>query len=215
MNTTVTDYAALVAKYTPNINLQAVNAIVRYCGIALHRRDSSLVAVSNRAELDRVVKGFCIKKLGLDTETAKAAVAVVAEKMKSTRMKHRVPFYYLIAEYTSKLDSLTPSPNLVSHSEPQAIEAKTPDFVPAVQRTAVPVASQLDADVETIASKLVVQDVQEPIIPQLNTIKSPQPVQDNLGDTADTVSHGPLSRLASGFKNYFSYGPERGRFWWS
>ena len=43
----MSDYSADVAKFTSNVNEAAVKAIVRYCGIALHNKDSSLVSGSD------------------------------------------------------------------------------------------------------------------------------------------------------------------------
>lgn len=100
------DYVALTSKYTSNVNTDAVNALVKYCGIALRSRDARYVAATDHNETDRIVKGYCAKKLGLDKEAATSAVAAAALKMKQTRMKNRVPFYYLIAEHAGKLASL-------------------------------------------------------------------------------------------------------------
>ncbi len=102
----MSDYASDVAKYTSNVNQAAVDAIVKYCGIALKNRDSSLVSGSDSAELQRVIDGFAAKKLGLAPEAAKAGCAAVVEKMKGDRTKHRVTFYYLLAEHTGTLGKL-------------------------------------------------------------------------------------------------------------
>jgi len=107
MATKQTDYVAMTAKYTKNVNADAVQAIVKYCGVSLRSRDASYVAVTDKTETERVIKGFCAKKLGLDREAATAAVAAVAAKMKASRMKHRVAFYYLLAEHTGKLNMLS------------------------------------------------------------------------------------------------------------
>lgn len=106
MATKMINYTEMTAKYSANVNVAVVDAITKYCGIALRSKDGRYVAASDKEETIRIVKGFCAKKLGLDTETASAAVAAVCLKMKSTRMKHRVPFYYLIAEHTGKFDAL-------------------------------------------------------------------------------------------------------------
>lgn len=100
------DYKADIAKYTSNINDKAVEAIVKFCGIALQSRDSSLVACSDEAELDRVRKGFATKVLGLDEAACNAAINAVCEKMKADSTKHRVTFYYLLAESTGKMSAL-------------------------------------------------------------------------------------------------------------
>lgn len=100
------DYAADIRKYTAQVNDKAVDSIVKFCGIALKGADSQLVSMSDNAEVQRVVNGFCAKKLGLDAATAEAAVRAVGEKMKADRTKHRVTVYYLVAEQTGTLGKL-------------------------------------------------------------------------------------------------------------
>ena len=100
------DYSADIKKYTSSVNEGAVKSIVKFCGIALKNKDSSLVSVSDAVEVKRVVDGFCAKKLGLDAKTAEAAVKAVGEKMKADRTKHRVTVYYLVAEHTGTLGKL-------------------------------------------------------------------------------------------------------------
>ncbi|MBK1865401.1 DUF2853 family protein [Aestuariivirga sp. YIM B02566] len=100
------DYAADIRKYTAQVNDKAVDSIVKFCGIALKGADSQWVSMSDNAEVQRVVNGFCAKKLGLDAATAEAAVKAVGEKMKADRTKHRVTVYYLVAEQTGTLGKL-------------------------------------------------------------------------------------------------------------
>jgi hypothetical protein len=102
----MSDYAADVAKYTKSVNADAVQAIVKYCGIALQNRDSSLVSGSDPKELATIRDGFAAKKLGLDAATADGAMAKVVDRMKADRTKSRVTFYYLLAEETGTLAKL-------------------------------------------------------------------------------------------------------------
>ncbi|HMT32078.1 MAG TPA: DUF2853 family protein [Dermatophilaceae bacterium] len=98
------DWAADVKKYAPNADDKVIAGIVRHCGIALQKADSSLVSFSDQAELDRVKKGFLTKKLALATEEEKdAALAAVGAKLKGVSRKNRVTVYYLLAEHTGKL----------------------------------------------------------------------------------------------------------------
>ena len=98
------DWAADVKKYAPNADDKVIAGIVRHCGIALQKADSSLVSFSDQAELDRVKKGFLTKKLALATDEEKdAALAAVGAKLKGVSRKNRVTFYYLLAEHTGKL----------------------------------------------------------------------------------------------------------------
>ena len=101
------DYSADIQKYTSSVNEDAVNSIVKYCGIALRGKDSSLVSSSDKSELDRVRDGFAKKKLELDEAAASAGISQVVDKMKGANRKHRVTFYYLLAEATGTMDKLT------------------------------------------------------------------------------------------------------------
>ncbi|MGA7546864.1 MAG: DUF2853 family protein, partial [Methyloceanibacter sp.] len=47
------NWAADVKKYVPNANEKAIDGIVRYCGIALQKRDSSLVSFTDKEEVGR------------------------------------------------------------------------------------------------------------------------------------------------------------------
>ncbi len=98
------DWASDVKKYAPNADDKVIAGIVRHCGIALHKADSSLVSFSDPAELERVKKGFLTKKLALESDEAKdAALAAVGEKMKGVGRKNRVTVYSLLAEHAGKL----------------------------------------------------------------------------------------------------------------
>ena len=102
----MTDYVAEVRKFTSEVNEGAVAAIVKYCGIALHNADSSLVSASNPDELATVRNGFAAKKLMLSPEAADAGIKAVVQRMKDTPKKSRVTFYYLLAEATGTLGKL-------------------------------------------------------------------------------------------------------------
>ena len=102
----MSDYSADVKKYASHVDEAAVEAIVKYCGIALKGNDSRFVSMTDAAEVKRVVNGFAAKKLGLDAKTAEAAVRAVGEKMKADTTKHRVTVYYLLAEATKTMGKL-------------------------------------------------------------------------------------------------------------
>jgi Protein of unknown function (DUF2853) len=105
-----TDWAADVKKYAPDADDGVIAGIVRYCGIALRKVDSSLVAFSDPKELDRVRENFLKKKLGLTQadKTLDAAIAKVGETMKADRTKNRVTVYYLLAANYKKLGLFAP-----------------------------------------------------------------------------------------------------------
>lgn len=100
------EWAADVKNYVADPDEKVIAGIVRYCGIALRNRDSSLVSFSDKEELARVRENFLKKKLGCteDDATLDKAIASVGEKMKGTRNRNRVTVYYLLAEHFGKLD---------------------------------------------------------------------------------------------------------------
>jgi hypothetical protein len=100
-----TDWAADVKKYDPKADDAAIAGIVRHCGIALHKVDSSLVSYSDPAELKRVREGFLKKKLALTDSDADidAALASVGEILTGVNRKNRVTVYYLLAKHYNKL----------------------------------------------------------------------------------------------------------------
>ncbi|QCI65785.1 DUF2853 family protein [Phreatobacter stygius] len=101
----MSDWLADVKKYAPKANEAAVTGIVKYLGIALRNRDSSLVSFTDAKEVDRVKQNFAIKKLGLTDEKAiDAAIAQVHEALKADKTKNRVTVYYLLADHFKKLD---------------------------------------------------------------------------------------------------------------
>lgn len=105
------DYIPDVAKYTKTVDEAAVAGVVRHCGIALYKRDSSLVSASDPEEIARVVNGFLKKKLARTEDDAALtkAVEAVLEKMKADRTKSRVTVYYLLAEHFGQLALFHPA----------------------------------------------------------------------------------------------------------
>ena len=103
------DWAADVRKYAPNADPTVIAGIVRYCGIALQKKDSSLVSSTDKNEVARVRTNFLKKKLGLtepDAELDKA-IKMVGDKMKGDRTKNRVTAYYLLADHFGKLSAFS------------------------------------------------------------------------------------------------------------
>jgi outer membrane protein OmpA-like peptidoglycan-associated protein len=99
------DWLVDVKKYVPNADETAVAGIVRYCGIALRNRDSSLVSFTDKTETDRVRNNFLKKKLARTEpdDVLDQAIAAVGERMKADHTKNRVTVYYLLAEHFGQL----------------------------------------------------------------------------------------------------------------
>ncbi|MEL6297241.1 MAG: DUF2853 family protein [Pseudomonadota bacterium] len=102
------DYVADVKRYDPNADEAKVQAIVKHLGIALKSRDASLVSCSSKDELARVRDSWCKKKLNCSEDDAAldAAINSVCEQMKADSRKHRVPFYYLLAQKLDKMAAI-------------------------------------------------------------------------------------------------------------
>lgn len=132
-----TDWAADVKKHVANADDAAIAGIVRYLGIALRNRDSSLVSFSDKTETDRLRNNFLKKKLGLTQAdaTLDKAIAKVGEAMKAEQTKNRVTVYYLLAAEFKKLGLF------VKADAKKAPAAKPPAAkVPAAKAAAKPVA---------------------------------------------------------------------------
>jgi hypothetical protein len=102
------DYATDIRKYTAVVDDKAVKGIVKFLGIALKSKDASMVSCSSKDELERVRESFLKKKLKLtqaDGDLDKM-IKAVCNQTKADRTKHRVTFYYLLAEKAGKLGTL-------------------------------------------------------------------------------------------------------------
>jgi hypothetical protein len=102
------NYATDIEKYTSSVDSKAMDGIVRFLGIALKSRDSSHVACSSASELERVRESFLKRKLKMTEDDAALdkRIQAVCEQMKADNSKHRVTFYYLLAEKAGKLGDL-------------------------------------------------------------------------------------------------------------
>lgn len=90
-----------VNKYTKGDD-DLVATMLKTYRLVLSKPDTRLVACSDPAELARIKKNFLQKKLGLKKtdEELDALLAATCEKMKATRQKNRLTFYYLLVEAT-------------------------------------------------------------------------------------------------------------------
>lgn len=102
------DYTADIKKYAASVDAKAVSGIVKFLGIALKSKDASLVSCSSKSELERVRESFMKRKLKMTEADADldAAIKGVCDRMKAAHDKHRVTFYYLLAEKAGKLGAL-------------------------------------------------------------------------------------------------------------
>ena len=100
------DWAADVKKYDQDADDEVIAGIVRHCGIALQKQDSSLVSFGDADELKRVRDSFVKKKLGVTDadEDINEALASIAKNFQGHARKNRVTVYYLVAKHYGKLD---------------------------------------------------------------------------------------------------------------
>ena len=105
----MSDYIENVRKYRSNASEETVGKIVKHLGIALQSRDASLVSCSDPSELERVRESWCKKKLGSDKnddELDGIINEVCVQMAEEKGNKHRVTFYYLVADKLDKLIDL-------------------------------------------------------------------------------------------------------------
>lgn len=95
------DWMADVRKHATDADEAVVTAIVKYCGIALQSRDSSLVAMADPKECELVRENYLKKKLKLTHPDSHLdeAIKAIGQRMKADRTKNRVTVYYLLAEH--------------------------------------------------------------------------------------------------------------------
>jgi outer membrane protein OmpA-like peptidoglycan-associated protein len=100
------DWLQDVRKYAANADENVVGAIVKYLGIALRNRDSSLVSFTDPEEVGRVRERFLRKKLALTDpdNVLNESLDWVKGVMAGDNTKNRVTVYYLLAHYFGKLD---------------------------------------------------------------------------------------------------------------
>ena len=79
--------------------------VIRLLGPAIYNRDTALVSCSDESERNSIAKGFGVKRLDLTHKDALELVEKTCLKMKKSRFKSRVVFYYFMAkEIGSTLD---------------------------------------------------------------------------------------------------------------
>lgn len=144
-----TDWAADVKKFVPNADDEVIKGIVRYCGIALQKPDSSLVSYTDPVELGRVRNNFLKKKLGLtdSDDVLDKAIAAVGERMKGVNFKNRVTVYYLLLDHLDLLRMFKKGAEVVADGAAVAGIAATTGAVVAsaapLAAAAIPVAAQI------------------------------------------------------------------------
>jgi hypothetical protein len=99
------EHKTTVAKYSSNINTDALDKMAKTYALVLSNKDSQFVSCGDESEKDTVRENFLKKKLGLSNSDSDldAAIDAVCQTMKEDRFKSRLAFYYLLAEKFNKL----------------------------------------------------------------------------------------------------------------
>jgi outer membrane protein OmpA-like peptidoglycan-associated protein len=149
------DWLADVRKYVADADEKVVKAIVRYCGIALQKVDSSLVSFSDSKETDRVRENYLKKKLGLKHSDADldAAIAAVGVRMKADRTKNRVTVYYLLAEHFGSLGTFGGAAGVAAAAPVAAAAAATTAPLAAMAAAAPAKASSSNAAATSVPGR--------------------------------------------------------------
>jgi Protein of unknown function (DUF2853) len=104
------DHLADIKKYSAKPDEAAVAGMAKAYALVMSKPDTKWVAASDPTEIQRVVDNFLKKKLGRKEkpDDLTAACHAVATKMKDTRNKSRLVFYYLLAEHYGALPMFHP-----------------------------------------------------------------------------------------------------------
>jgi len=97
-------YKKQLTKLKVKVDEKLLRAVAKACGPSLYNKDASTVAGSDPAELNRIKKGFCAKKLGVKPGAKlDSAMDNVMKKMgKGNRNKYRAVVYYLLTKELKK-----------------------------------------------------------------------------------------------------------------
>jgi Protein of unknown function (DUF2853) len=99
----------LVEKYSKDLesigekaDLDLIRAVAKACGPSIYRADSSMVAASDKTEVERMKQNFCIKRLGLTDSPALDESIKEVFKTYNKKQKLRVVLYYLLVKKHKK-----------------------------------------------------------------------------------------------------------------
>ncbi len=92
-------YTGQLKKIGVPVNKDLLEKITKGLGQSNYKLDAMFVAVSDKKELETVLKNFVMKKLACkDKEKGMKAICAAKEKMSTVRKKYRGVFYYILAK---------------------------------------------------------------------------------------------------------------------
>lgn len=97
----VVAYSAALQKLDSGADLDLLRKVTKGLGPSIYNNDANKVACSDKTELERMNKNFCMKKLGVSEEEGMAAIKEVCSEY-TERAKHRAVFYYMTAKKLGK-----------------------------------------------------------------------------------------------------------------
>ncbi len=98
-------YTEDIKKHYGSVDKNFLDIVVKNLGPSIYKKDAELVSCTDPKELDTVRKNFCIKKLGFDkseSEMLDTEIKKVCKSMKSSKIKYRATFYYILAKNLKK-----------------------------------------------------------------------------------------------------------------
>ncbi|MFT7121125.1 MAG: hypothetical protein ACJAZ9_001303 [Neolewinella sp.] len=97
----VVTYSAALKKLDPGADMDLLRKVIKGLGPSIYNNDGNKVACSDKTEVERVCKNYCVKKLGVSEEVGMEAVKAVCAEY-TERVKHRAVFYYMVAKKLGK-----------------------------------------------------------------------------------------------------------------
>ncbi len=102
-------YTKDVKKHYGSVDEAFLDIVVKNLGPSIYRRDAESVSCTDPKELETVRKNFLIKKLGFnksENDMLDNEIKKVCEIMKSSKIKYRATFYYILAKNLKKESAL-------------------------------------------------------------------------------------------------------------
>ena len=97
----VETYSAALKKLDSGADMDLLRKVTKGLGPSIYNNDSNKVACSDKEELERMNKNFCVKKLGVSEEKGMEAIKEVCSEY-TERAKHRAVFYYMTVKKLGK-----------------------------------------------------------------------------------------------------------------
>ena len=197
------DWASDVKKYVADADDGVIAGIVRYCGIALQKPDSSLVSFSDPVERDRVRNNFLRKKLALTDadEVLDAAIARVGKIMKGDRTKNRVTVYYLLLEDLGLKHLFAKKPTAAeAKAKAKADAADTGSLAaPLAAAGAVVGTAAATADASEAEAPVAAVPGADPVVAKIPVVAAPAAVTESIvADVAPATAAVALGAIAGG-----------------